>query len=199
MSRALSPIVLSVLLLACESDDSPDAGSELSFAGKQSFLAGFSHDTGYQPPGSPVQVKLVLSSGGDIEASARGQVAGSALQPVAGSGTFALKGRISVLAFLKVDMGGKKFEGPLPADQDLELSFGGSKSFEPFLLQGQAPLSVKVPNTRLATIPLAGALSGIPGVKGDLTINAGADLDSSFAGTCAALSGGVAQDRKSVV
>lgn len=194
--RRLSTFTLTLALgalLSAGCSDGEEAGAELAFSGKQALLEGFSFTTGYQPAGSPIQVKLELSSAGAITAAAKGTPTDGTLQPTAGSGTFKLDGKIKVKVSLKIDFAGKKFEGPLKGAPDIDIALSGTTTFEPFLLGQKATLSAKMPMTKLATVPLAGALSGIPGVKGDLVINASADLSSAFSGVCAAVGDGAAQ------
>jgi len=194
MNRAVLTVALFSLLVAAGcSDEEGGDGATIKFHGEQGFLKGFSHDTGYQPAASPIQVRLELASGGAITADAQGSVSGGQLTPHAGTGVFSLAGQVGVKASLKVSLAGKKFEGPIPNAPDIQLKFGGKATFDPFLIRGKrVPLAVKVPMTQLVKIPLAGALSTIPGVKGDLTISASGDLKSEFMGGCVKVSGGVA-------
>ena len=191
-ARALCAPLFFWLALAGCTDDNPDA-AELQFSGQQQALPGFSHDTGYQPSGSPIQVRLVLSADGKLSASAQGSISDTALLGTAGSGLYSLSSRVKVKVYLKLFVAGKKYEGPLAGAPDVELSFGQSQKFDPFLLGGKAQLRATVPETRLATINLAGALSAIPGVKGDLVISGSGVIDSTFSGVCATVQGDLAQ------
>ncbi len=195
MRRLFPALTCIVLLWSCGcSDDSGGSGGALKFHGELGFLQGFAYDTGMQPSGSPIQVRLELSTAGSITADAIGAAAGDTVTPEPGSGAYQVAGKVKIKTTLKLSLGTKKFEGPIPNAPDIQLEFGGKATFDPFLLGGKkVSLPVKVPMTQLAKIPLAGALSAIPGIKGDVTISASGDLTSEFTGVCVKVQGGVAQ------
>jgi hypothetical protein len=96
---------------------------------------------------------------------------------------------------LKVDLSAFgqsiRHDGPLEDVPSIDLAFGDETAFDPFLVGGEVTVEADIPASDLATIPLAAAL-GIPGVTGDLVINVGGTLRSTFSGTCASVAGGEA-------
>ena len=183
--------LLLLLAVGC-ADDSGGATSALIFKATQDALPNYSFDTGYLPSGSPAQVKLELNSGGGITVEAKATASGDSLTPEAGSGKVTMAVKLKFQVKLKVDVTGIKFDGPLKNAPDINLEFGGTESFEPFLLDKKVTLNATVPETKLATIPLAAAL-GLPGVTGDLELSVSGKMKTDYSGVCAKASGGAAQ------
>ena len=189
--RCVLALALLAAALAC-TDENPDT-ADLTFHGEQQALAGFTYDTGFQPASGPIQVRFELSAAGKLVADARGTISDTALVGTAGTGQYQLDSKIKVKAFLKMDLAGKKYNGPLPGAPDMALIFGAKAPFDPFLLGKKVTVTGTFPETRLATINLAGALAAVPGVKGDLVVSAAGTMTSDFTGACARVSGDRAQ------
>ncbi len=191
MRRAsLRSIALATLLLpACGGGGADEATATpprlVTFHGQQAPFAGFGYDTGLQPENSVVQVRFVLAASGGLTLDARGLSTGpEAVAAEKGSGRFALDGRITVQATLKVDLPAYQYEGPIEGAPDLNVVLQGEQVFDPFLVGSGVDLVVAVPETELAAIPLEAA-TGIPGT---LHVKASGTIQSRFAGTCAATS-----------
>ncbi len=195
MSRA-SVILTSVFLVAaaasCSDDDTGGSTSALTFKATQDALPNYSFDTGYLPSGSPAQVKLELKSGGGITVEAKASASGDALTPVAGTGKVTMAVQLKFGVKLKVNVTGIKYDGPLKNAPDINIKFGGTTTFDPFLIGKKVTLNATVPETKLATIPLGAAL-GLPGVTGDLELKVSGKMKSDYSGVCAKASGGAAQ------
>jgi len=193
--RAAGVWILSLSILAAASgctDDNPDT-ADLSFHGTQEALPGFTYDTGFQPTTGPIQVRFELTAAGKLDAKASGSISDTELVGKAGSGAYELDAKIKVKAYLKMDIAGKKYNGPLPGAPDMALDFGDKATFDPFLLGKKASVTGSFPETKLGTVNLAGALSAIPGVKGDLVVAATGTVTSDFSGVCAKVDGDLAQ------
>jgi hypothetical protein len=170
------------------------ASGNLSFHGESQALPTFSFDSGLQPALSPVQVQLVLSATGTLSASAQAVSGGAMQSPVVagqpGSGEYTMDVRFGLKTRLKVDVSGVNFDGDVPGVESIEIVFGGSESFDPFLLDGSVSVEAAIPETELPPIPLQ-AILGVPGQL-VFTIATGSVLHSEFRGTCAAVSSGEA-------
>ena len=186
-------IVLSAIafLAACSGggDANGPSANEVAFHAEQDLLPGFSFDTGLQPSSGPVQLELVIASSGKLTADAIGVGTNEGGEPaLVGkplSGTLAIDGGFTLAGHLKVDVSGvAKYDGDVPGLTNASITFGGSSTFDPFLMSSTSSVSAPVVGT-LPSIPLPG---GLPGTL-DLTIEPGTTLDFSMKGTCAALDG----------
>jgi hypothetical protein len=192
-----SSLALLGLPSGCGGGGSPGGGGAdaglIKFHGEQMPFAGFDQDTGYQPDGSPVQVRFeVGASGGitvDAQAVAGGSLAAPTLSGKAGSGKAVLDGGFTLKVSLKVDVGPLHYDGPLMGTPDIEIKFSDMKGFDPFSIGQKVSLAADIPDTEVAAIPLQAA-AGIPGT---LHIHASGTVTSDFSGTCAAVSSSGAQ------
>jgi hypothetical protein len=177
------------LLAACAQGPS----NEIAFHGEVPVLPGFSFDTGMQPPGSPVQLQLMFSAGGALVADARAIAGGDgdalAVAAVPGSGAYSLAAHVKLDAMLHVDVGGLKYDGPIPGIENVDISFGGETTFDPFLIDGSAEVVATLPDISLPNIPLPG---GLPGHLA-LTIASGSTIASTLSGRCASFEQQAAQ------
>ncbi len=189
--RWIPALALLAAALAC-TDENPNI-ADLAFQGEQQALPGFSHDTGFQPAGGPIQVRFVVTNKGKLVGHARGSISDTGLVGIAGTGSYILDTRVSIKAYLKLNLAGKKFNGPLPHAPAMELDFTNKASFDPFLIGQRVTAKHSFPDTRLATVNLAGALTMLPGIKGDLVVSAAGTVTSDFTGACARVSGDLAQ------
>ena len=193
MARTLIAALVVVATLGmtpgCEDDFEP--ATQVLFRGQHPLLSGWAHDTGFQPSGSGVQVKIRLAAAGDVKAEALGQAA-EADGPIKGirrTGKLTLDGRIKLEVLLKINANGAKFEGPLKAPAEASLKFAGLDTFDPFLLGTHKTLTVIVPRTRVASIPLKGQ---VPDATGNLVIHLGGKLLIELHGVCARAAAGIA-------
>ncbi|HEY3359490.1 MAG TPA: C2 domain-containing protein [Polyangia bacterium] len=176
-----------LLLCGCGGGGGGGGGGGIKFHGEQEALPGFSKDTGYQPAISPVQVKLVVTSGGGLTADAEATASGNELTPKAGTGLLALEASLKVQVSLKIDTSGINYEGVL---KDIEYGIPRAEaSFDPFLLDSSTTLTADIPDTDLGEIPLA----GVPGAGGTLVLSVSGTLNAEFKGVCAAARDGVGQ------
>lgn len=188
-STARRAALSGLLVAGCGGGGSDDAATTpprlVTFHGEQAPFAGFGYDTGLQPMDSLVQVRFMLAAAGGLTLDARAlSTSAEAVAGLKGSGRFALDGRITVQATLKVDLPAYQYEGPIEGAPDLNVVLQGEQTFDPFLVGGGVDLTVAVPETELAAIPLEAA-TGIPGT---LHVKASGTIRSRFAGECAATS-----------
>jgi hypothetical protein len=173
------------LVLSCDRDE---RSSDLHFHGETELLPGFRGDTGLKPPSSDVQVQFVVTASGTLTAD--GDADGDAALVVgrSGSGRLAIAGKFQLEGHLKIQISGlPKYDGPIPKLDQVDLSFGGESSFDPFLLAGaSASVSAELPETKLPDIPLPGGLTG----KLVVTIAKGSTVSSAVTGTCAGIDDG---------
>lgn len=195
--NALFLLVFSFFVCACGSSGGGDGGgdgggetTEISFAGEQAAFPEFKYDTGWVPADSPIQVQIIATANAGLTVSADAIVGGSSDEPMmsgkAGTGAYKLSGKIQFQVLLKVDFSAITYEGPLDESLDISFEIVGETAFDPFLLDGKASISQDVPETKLATIPLAGS---VPGVTGDVVIHIKGTVNSEFSGQCAAVNG----------
>ncbi len=174
--------------------DDGSAQSDVSFEGEVEAFPGYANDTGWLPDGSPIQVKLLFSMEGKVTATAQAVVGGSADAPEmkgkADAGTYDLSVKLVFQALVKVDFAAVTYEGPVGEDADISFEIAGNTTFTPFLVDDEAPLQAPIEQQELARIPLA---SSIPAVTGDLVIDIAGTIDSTFSGTCAAVSAAEAE------
>jgi hypothetical protein len=174
---------------------SSDASNDIEFHGEQPVLPDFTMDTGLQPAGSPVQLQLMFSVGGTLAADAKATAGGSGTMLVAaavpGSGTFTLDAHVKLMGTLHIDVSGKKYDGPIPGIENIDIAFGANTTFDPFLLDGKAHVTATLPKIPLPPIPLPG---GLPGHL-QITVAEGSTMSSDLAGTCAGTDSGKVEFR----
>ena len=176
-------VLVGTALAACSSTP-----GGLEFRGEDEPLGAFEHDTGLLPGGSPVQVRAVARGRGQVVVVARGESAGEALTPVAGSGSIQASGGLDLEIHAHVDVSGIRYDGPVHT-QAYELPVG-SATFDPFLVGEGESVEVQsaLPEAELARVP-------IPSVPGSTLVLgvAGGTVTTRYHGTCAAVSGGRAE------
>jgi hypothetical protein len=189
-------LVLAVLpAIACggggSSSDNNNGNSEptdVSFSGEQAAIPDYSYDTGWLPDGSPIQVKLLFNTAGKLTAVADAVVGGSSDAPIisgkAGTGLFKMSVLFQFQVLLKADVSVVQYEGPVDENADIVFEFGGEAAFDPFLLDAEAIIVADVPETQLASIPLA---ASIPGVDINVIVHIAGTVTSKFSGACAAV------------
>jgi hypothetical protein len=164
--------------------------TEISFSGEQAAFPEFKYDTGWVPADSPIQVQVLATATAGLTAVADAIVGGSSDQPMmsgkAATGLFKLSGKVQFQVLLKVDFSAIQYEGPLDESLDIVFEIVGEAAFDPFLLDGSAVIIQDVPETKLATIPLAGS---VPGVDGNVILHIKGTVNSEFSGQCAAVNG----------
>jgi hypothetical protein len=181
------PSLSLVLAAACSSASGDEGSNRPHFHGESDVLPGFSGDTGLQPKGSDVQAQFVVSASGKVtaDADATSGGSGSALIVVgtAGSGKLVVDGHFTLTGKLSIHITGLPgYDGPIPNLDGVDLKFGGTASFDPFLLGGkQASVVADIPETKLPDIPLPGGLTG----KLVVTVVSGSTVTSTFHGVCA--------------
>ena len=191
--RRLILVVAVLPLLACggggsDSKDQNTEPTEVSFAGEQAAIPDYSYDTGWLPAASPIQVKLIFNTAGKLTAKAEAIVGGTTDAPIlsgkAGTGLFEMKVLFQFQVLIKVDVSVVQYEGPVDENADIVFEFGGEATFDPFLLGGAAEIVADVPETQLASIPLA---ASIPGVDINVIVHIAGTVTSTFSGACAAV------------
>ncbi len=189
MARTLASTLIFCAALGCADDFEP--ATQVMFRGQHALLSGYAHHTGFAPAGANVQVKAKLSASGLVKAEAVGQAA-AADGPLTGirrTGKLVLDGDVLLAAYLKVNVAGAKFDGPLKAPAKIGVTLKGAQTFDPFLLGSHVPLTVTVPKTKVATIPLD---AQVPGVTGNLVLHLGGKLEVKLYGVCAKAAAGIA-------
>ena len=188
----LALVACFVASVACSSAPSngSSGSSDLHFHAQEDAIPGFSGDTGLQPTGQPVQVELTLSAAGNLTIDAHAAASGSLSSPTVnatpGSGSLALDGHIRFAGRVKSTLTGiPQYDGPIPNMDSLDVAFGGTTPFDPFLLGGgKANVTAHIPDTQLPPIPLGS-------VPGDLviTVTSASFVSVDFTGLCAAATG----------
>lgn len=182
-------IVLATALAGCTNT----ATNDIDFHNEQPVLPGFNFDSGLVPTGSPVQLRLAVSAGGAMTATAKAIAGGDgsdrAVVGTPGSGAFTLDAHVKLDSTLKVDVAGLSYDGPIPGIENVDVAFGGKATFDPFLVGKQVHVIAKLPRIELPPIPLPG---GLPGHL-QLTVTEGSTIDVGLAGTCAGFTGSTAQ------
>lgn len=172
----------------------------IAFHGQREVFPGLMQDTGYQPSGSPVQLRFTASAMGGDTIDARATAGGSRTAPTLtgnrATGSMALDVHIAMHTTIKIDVSALghhfTYEGPLMMVPDLDFHGAGMAAFDPFLIDGSAPVTADVPEMALPPIDLMLA-TGIPGT---LTLYLSGTVHSAFTGTCAAIdTDGTAQYR----
>jgi hypothetical protein len=179
----------------CGGDGEGSGEAAASGAGAVTFeaqaepLGGFSFDTGLIPKGSPAQVSLKVSAGGNVKVVAVGERGGAGLTGKAGGGKLSLDLHVKMDGRLKIDSPLKKIDDALPGLKDVDVPITGEIPFEPFMLgEGEsAQLAAAIPETKLPPIPLG----SVPG-KLEITVTGKSAVKSSFSGTCMSVAGGQA-------
>jgi hypothetical protein len=171
---------------------------EIAFHGQTEALPEFTFDTGWQPPGSPVQLRFVASTASKLTADAKALAGGAYATPqvvgIPASGLFAMDVHVTLTTSMKIDIPGVQFEGPLQNVPQIQIAFAGQSNFDPFLIGGKVETTGTQPNDTLITIPLPNAIN-IPGISGQLVLSGGGTLTATFTGVCAAaLDGKVSYD-----
>ena len=166
------------------------ASTDVVFHGTTPLFTGFMSDSGLVPPGSPVQVELMLSATGATDVDAAGKSGGSGASATVygtpGSGKVTVHGGFALQGKLSADVKGfTKYDGPIPGFDNVNIQFTCTAMFDPFLIGGKAHAEAPIPATMLPAIPLPG------GIPGDLVISIddGSVVTADFSGTCAAFDG----------
>jgi hypothetical protein len=183
-------LVGSALLSGGCGDEAAGSGAEaVTFEAQAEPLGGFSFDTGLIPKGSPAQVSLKVSAGGNVKVVAVGERGADGLAGKAGGGKLSLDLHVKMDGRLKIDSPLKKIDDALPGLKDIDVPITGEIPFEPFMLgEGEsAELSAAIPETKLPPIPLG----SVPG-KLEITVTGKSAVKSSFSGTCMSVAGGLA-------
>lgn len=177
-----------ILFVACGDDTSTEDGggsdvAEVAFEQEVELFPGFSHDTGLQPAGSPVQASFAVSALGTGTVTAVGAASGSddapTLTGLPEQGEVTLGGGFALLGNLVVDIDGlPSYDGPIPGIENVEIPFEGAATFDPFVIDGAAAASAPVEPARLPGIPLPG---GIPGQL-VLEVAEGSSVDVTLSG-----------------
>ena len=194
--RGLVLVLFILPVLACggggggkDDKNQNKTSTDISFAGEQAAIPDYSYDTGWLPADSPIQVKLLFNTAGKLTAAADAIVGGSTDAPIlsgkAGTGLYTMKVLFQFQVLLKVDVSAVQYEGPVDENADIVFDFGGEATFDPFLVGGNAEIIADVPETQLASIPLA---ASIPGVDINVIVHIAGTVTSKFSGACAAVS-----------
>ncbi|MBL8957812.1 MAG: hypothetical protein JNK82_43965 [Myxococcaceae bacterium] len=174
--RLLATVLLCTALASC------GPPPPLEFSGSREFLNGFQKDTGWLGP-SQAQVKLTVKGTGAVNVSARGEVNGTELVGVPGSGELSSSGGLTLELFAKVDTSGQRWEGSVKTlSYDLA---AGMATFEPLL--GEGTVKTALPPATIGKFPL-GSIPGTVTLKFD-----GGALDTVYSGRCALLWAGRGQ------
>lgn len=164
------------------------------FRAEAPALPDFGWDSGLQPPASPVQLQLSVSSRGVAVVNAVATSSGSASAPVLAAvqsgGNVAIDGALVLEGRLVIGITGlPKYDGPIPGLSNIEFKFSDTQVFDPFLIGQTVTAAARIPAVTLPPIPLPG------GIDGDLILEAaeGSTVDLTFEGTCAAIEGDQAE------
>ncbi len=192
--RRCSFLVLAAMISigGCGSDGDDPAPPEqqtVNFAGEAAALPDVAINTGWEPFGEPIQVKLTFDVEGTLSAAADALVGGTATAPIlsgkAGTGTYDLSMKLVFQALIKLDFAGADYEGPISEDTDISYEISGQTTFDPFSLAEATLLTAEIPRVELARIPIG---PSVPGVTGDLVIHISGTVTSYYQGLCAAIS-----------
>jgi len=191
--RAWTLIALTLFVFGCGGGGGGGGAggttTNLTFAGELAAFPDYAYDSGWLPEGSPVQVKMLFSVEGKLNAVAEAIVGGSTTDPlmsgVADSGKYTLAVNLIFQVLVKIDLTGVSYEGPVDENADITFQINDEAVFTPFMLTEKVSLAADVPDTQLITLPLAGS---IPGVDGNVIINISGIVNSDFTPTCAAVS-----------
>lgn len=164
----------------------PEVAPEAALKARAEALPDFSYDTGLLPASPPIQVQMTFSAGGGVTVDAVATHKEGMVVARPSSGKLTLDVHMKLAGRLKVDTMLAKYDGALPGLKNLDIPIGGETTFNPFLLaEGQkAEVTVKVPETKLPSIPLG----AIPGSL--LLTVSGGTLSVNYHGTCVSVSGG---------
>jgi hypothetical protein len=167
----------------------------VSFSHKTQPFQGIAYDTGWQPSGSPVQVRFSVAVSAQVEATLPGTATltrDTALAlTYAGSpsaGKLSMDIGFQMGALLKIDTSVVKWEGKLPLIPKFDFRFIDAESFTPFVLQGSTPRPVHLEDTKpkqlLFTVPIPGlSISVVVGYLGGVVdVNAGGTLTADLTG-----------------
>jgi hypothetical protein len=159
---------------------------DIEFRGEQAFLPGFDFDSGFLPEGSPVTVRATVTAGGGVTVVSRATTDGESLTPVAGSGSLAVQGGLTLEVSAKIDLTGAQFEGVV---ETFEYAIeSAQQTFEPFALDASAVVASMLPAAELGAVPIP----GVPGATLVVDVTGGT-ITTTFAGTCAEAAGGFGQ------
>jgi hypothetical protein len=182
-----------------------DDPGRVSFSGSKELFADQHFDTGFQPDGSPIQVRVQFDLGGGFNVKADGEASLGVTDPVQvalngidGTGSYDMDigPQLQLSAKLHFSVLGQDidWEGPipLPGNIPIDLRFAQTKTFDPFLLGGQSvTVSDTISDVPVINVPVSSSLIPVPGVGGNLELLVGGELTSEFKGVSAEATPGV--------
>lgn len=186
-------VAAAALATGCSGDSSGDSGGggggsgDLAFHGEVPALAGFAYDTGELPAAGPVQIQLTFGVGGSIKVDEGGHVADGKVAGSPQTGKLHVDAHFTLKGHAKAKTAIKSYDGDVPGLTNVDIAATGDATFDPFLLDGgqTAQATAPIAPTKLPDIPLG----SVPGHL-ELTVVAGSQLVTSYAGTCMTVSGG---------
>jgi hypothetical protein len=211
--RPMAGVLLALAVAACSDEpaSSTDGGKAdqrsgvlgrasqtVSFSHKDQPFQGFKYDTGWQPSGSDIQIRLFATAATLMQASEPGSaelvrtIEGLDLAYVgkSGAGQFEMNLGVQLSCRLKIDVSvygvPVKWEGDIPLlVPQWDYRFADKKSFTPFVLEGASTRPIHLADTikgkELYRVPLPGL--SIPSVGGGtVIIKAAGALNADLSG-----------------
>ena len=186
MSKDRSSVVALTFLILGGCTEVGGSSSQIPFHADADLLSAFEWDSGFLPEASAAQVRVVARGSGGSAIDARATADGSVLTPTAGSGQLAVGGGLTLEVHAKVDVGSIHYEGVVQ-EVGYEVP-AASVAFDPFMLEGLSTTATSaLPEGELLRAPIP----SVPGSTLVLSI-VGGEVQSTFAGACAASGGGLA-------
>jgi len=186
--------VAAAALGACGSVDDGESTASVSFSHLEQPFGGQSFDTGWQPEGSPVQVRFYVTAQSQVGARLpgrarldRGPQGASALglsyEAEPGSGSFWMDLGVQISGRLKINRPPVVWEGAIPYAPNFDYRFADKESFTPFLLEGEpAPVSTLDDKAGMQVLCSADII-GIPYVgTAKVVLKAGGHLHGELSG-----------------
>ncbi len=164
---------LAAALAACGPVEADGNGAAVSFSHLEQPFGGHSFDTGWQPEGSPVQVRFYVTAQSQVGARLAGHARlergapgaaplGLSYTADADSGSFWMDLGIQISGRLRINRPPVVWEGAIPYAPSFDFRFADRKAFTPFLLEG-GPAPVATLDDEVGMQALINAdLGGIP-------------------------------------
>lgn len=195
LADVLAPDVLAPDLLQPDQLRTVSGTEPVTFSHQEQPFQGVSYDTGWQPSGSPVQLRFSFSTASDVQATLPGSATLTRNTQLSltysgdpSGGTFTMDIGFDLGAKLKIDP--LSWEGNLPLVPQFDFRFTDSAPFTPFVLEGATTRPVHLedtkPKQKLFTVPIPGlsiCLWGSIGCAGGVVeVNAGGTIKADLTG-----------------
>lgn len=169
------------------------ASANIAYHHREGLPVEFDVDTGWQPPGTPVQVRFRAVLAGHTQVDLAGTLRGAWPDPMAltvrgtpGAGSLAVDYGVVISARIRLALPVEgrtlSWEGDIPYVPHVDFRAMASTSFDPWAW-ARVDVSGRTMRTHLADVSLTDSIIRIPGISGGFAFDAVGEVDASWRST----------------